>query len=85
MLDGKKVLLPEKSFIRIDPVTRGVKQFKAKVVGHFTGIVTGRKFNGSCVELTAGQEVQKAYVSDEGDLIQVDLPNGHFLLAINHD
>lgn len=79
MISGKDVVMQTKDFCRLDPIAKAFRKYKARVLNTFTAKVMGKDFHGHIVELTCENLVQKVYVSDAGDLLQVDLPHGHFL------
>jgi hypothetical protein len=81
MADGEKVLLQEKKFSRLDPVTGGVVTITAKIGVKFEGTMFLKKFTGHRVEFTFGNKFEVAFVSKDNDLLQVNVPNGESLMA----
>jgi len=81
MIDGEKILLPEKKFSRLDPVTGGVVQVTAKVAAKFEGSVFLKKFTGHRIDYTVGDHMEVAFVSYAMDILQVNIPHGESLLA----
>jgi hypothetical protein len=80
MIKDGKVLMEDKEFYLIDPVTMGIRKCKAHVKGRFAGEVMREKFKGHTIEITTPEDKQVAYVSQEGDLLRVDLPSDRYLL-----
>jgi|GEM_PF-4634535 len=80
MIDGEKILLPEKKFSRLDPVSGGVVQITAKVGPKFEGMVFQKKFTGYRIDFTVGDHSEVAFVSNAMDLLQVNIPHGESLL-----
>lgn len=83
MADGEKVLLPEKKFSRLDPITGGVVTITAKLGVKFEGTMFLKKFTGHKVEFAFGNKYEVAFVSKDNDLLQVNVPNGESLMADN--
>lgn len=81
MADGEKVLLQEKKFSRLDPVTGGVLTVTAKIGVKFEGTMFLKKFSGHRVEFGFGDKFEVAFVSKDNDLLQVNVPNGESLMA----
>lgn len=81
MVDGEKVLLPEKKFSRLDPITGGVVQITAKVAAKFEGSVFLKKFVGHRIDYTIGDHMEVAFVSYGMDMLQVNIPHGESLVA----
>jgi hypothetical protein len=79
MKDGK-VILPEKEFYLIDPVKMTLRKCKAKIRSRFNGELMREKFKGNTIEITTPEDTQVAYISEEGDLLRVDLPDSRFFL-----
>jgi hypothetical protein len=83
MVDGEKILLEEKKFSRLDPITGGITQITAKVAAKFEGSIFLKKFSGHRIDFTIGETKQIAFVSKDMDLLQVNLPHGESLVADN--
>jgi len=81
MIDGEKVLVKEKSFSRLDPVTGGVVKIQAKVGGKFTGSLFTKRFEGHRIDFTFDGREQIGFVTFDMDLLQVNLPYGETLFA----
>ncbi len=73
MLAGGKVLLPEKKFQVLNLQTGSVDDYEAKISGKFNCQYMNVWFKGQCVDITGpGKLTEKAYLSDEGDLVKVE-------------
>jgi hypothetical protein len=81
MVDGAKVLIPEKKFSRLDPVSGGIVDVTAKVGVRFEGSMFLKKFSGNRIDYSFGNRYEVAFVTNDMDLLQVNLPNGESLLA----
>jgi hypothetical protein len=82
MVRGEDVLIREKTFAVLDPLTGAFRNVKARVMGHFdwsksTGSV---KQKGHVIEYAFPDHVEKAYISFDGELLKVDLPAGRYLV-----
>jgi hypothetical protein len=75
-----KVLMQEKKFAVLNPLTGGVQKVTARISGHFNWNLALVKRKGTVVEITWPDHVQKAYVDENGELLKVDLPEGRYLL-----
>jgi hypothetical protein len=80
MVAGDKVVLPEKSFARLDPVSGGIVQITAKIGTPWQGSMFLKKFSGHRVDLSFGNRYEVAFVTKDMDLLQVNLPNGESLM-----
>ena len=81
MFAGDKVLLSEKKFSRLDPITGGAYNVSAKVGVRWAGSMFLKKFEGQRVEYSFGNRYEVAFVTNDMDLLQVNLPNGESLMA----
>lgn len=81
MVDGEKVILPEKKFSRLDATTGGVIQVTAKLGVKFEGSMFLKKFSGHRIDYAVGNRYEVAFVTKDADLIQVNIPNGESLMA----
>jgi hypothetical protein len=81
MVDGDKILMPEKKFSRLDPVTGGIISITAKVGVKWEGTLFLKKFAGQRVDYSFGDRFEVAFVTKDMDLLQVNLPNGESLMA----
>jgi hypothetical protein len=67
----------EVAFCAYDVSTSGILKYKARVVGKWKAEKSNKKYEGATIEVTGNQEgTMKFYVSNEGELMQVDLPDG---------
>jgi hypothetical protein len=80
MIKDGKIILPKKEYYVIDPVKMVLEKYTAEVRGRFAGTMMNTKFKGHCIEMVGPEGTQTAYVSEEGDLLRVDLPSNRFLL-----
>lgn len=79
---GKKitVLKPEKEFWLLDPFTGMPVMLKAKVRGSFTAKgIFNRDWSGPEIEFTGYREPFSAWVTHEGVLMRVKMPEGVYL------
>ncbi len=81
MVDGEKVLIPEKKFSRIDPLTGGIISVTAKIGVKFEGTMFLKKFSGHRVDFAIDNRFEVAFVTKDMDLLQVNVPNGESLMA----
>ncbi|MCC7230286.1 MAG: hypothetical protein IT203_07810 [Fimbriimonadaceae bacterium] len=81
MVDGEKVLLAEKTFSRLDPMTGGIYTVAVKLGVKFEGSIFLKKFSGHRVDFQIGETKEIAFVSKDMDLLQVNLPRGESLVA----
>lgn len=81
MVEGEKVLIPEKKFSRIDPLTGGIISITAKIGVKFEGTMFLKKFSGHRVDFTIDNRFEVAFVTKDMDLLQVNVPNGESLMA----
>jgi hypothetical protein len=79
MLDGKKVLLKEKDYYTLSPLTGMPVHYVAKMGGRWNGTMFYHPCNGQYVDLTCGPYHQKIYVSDDGVLYRFDNSEHTFL------
>jgi hypothetical protein len=75
-----EVLLKEKEFYILDPMTVSPVKHKALAVGTFSGELFNRKWTGREVEITGGKETQKVWIADDGRFMRMNLPNGVYLM-----
>jgi len=80
MVDGDKVLIPEKTFSRLDPISGGIVQITAKIGVPWQGSMFLKKFAGQRLDLAFGNRFEVAFVTKDMDLLQVNLPNGESLM-----
>lgn len=79
IVDGK-VLLKEKEFLVFDPFTSGYVRHTVRLAGLFKADLIGAHFEGRNVDVDGYSDgVRRAYLSLEGDLVRVDLPNDRFM------
>lgn len=81
MVDGEKVLMAEKKYSRLDPITGGVVSITAKLGTKWEGSMFLKKFSGHRVDFTLDNRFEVAWVTKDMDLLQVNIPNGESLMA----
>lgn len=81
MVDGEKVLMSEKKYSRLDPITGGVVSITAKIGTKWEGSMFLKKFSGHRVDFTMDNRFEVAWVTKDMDLLQVNIPNGESLMA----
>lgn len=81
MVDGEKVLMPEKKYSRLDPITGGVVSITAKIGTKWEGSMFLKKFSGHRVDFTLDNRFEVAWITKEMDLLQVNVSNGESLMA----
>lgn len=81
MVDGEKVLLTEKKYSRLDPITGGVVSITAKIGTKWEGSMFLKKFSGHRVDFTLDNRFEVAWITKDMDLLQVNIPNGESLMA----
>ncbi len=75
IVDGK-VVMPTKDYEVLNPITGTCDKYKATVGGHFHSNFMNMWFKGWHIEIESADKLtQTAFVSEEGDLIKVGLPN----------
>jgi len=75
IVDGK-IVMPVKEYQVLNPVTGTFEKYKATVGGHFHSNFMNMWFKGWHVEIESPDKLtQTAFISEEGDLIKVGLPN----------
>jgi hypothetical protein len=79
IVDGK-VRRETKEYFVYDPFGGGFERRTATIAGKFAGSWWQTNFRGRHVELTTPQRTVKAYIGDEGDLVQVDFPKNAFIV-----
>lgn len=72
---------PVIEFSLLDPSTAGILKYRARVTGKFKADVQGAKFTGRTLEVEGKEGVMLFYVSDQGELLQIDLPDGATVCA----
>jgi hypothetical protein len=80
IVDGK-VVMRDKEYLVYDPFTSGFVKRAAHVGGSFRGSYLQLPFEGSHVDfegLMTGKV--KAYISKEGDLVKLDLPQNRYVI-----
>jgi hypothetical protein len=75
VVDGK-ILRREKTYLCLDPYLGAFEKRKARVGGMFSGKELDAPFHGYEVNIELGGAVQGTCVSDENDLVRVDLQDG---------
>lgn len=81
MVDGEKVLMAEKTFSRLDPMTGGIYTVVVKLGVKFEGSIFLKKFSGHRVDFQIGETKEIAFVTKDMDLLQVNLPRGESLVV----
>jgi len=66
-----------------DPFKQAFDKYKASVSGSFHGQFLAMNFQGTHVDIEGPKGTIKAYVSKEGDLVKVDMPENHSLVLDN--
>ncbi|HTQ10135.1 MAG TPA: hypothetical protein VMI31_08705, partial [Fimbriimonadaceae bacterium] len=74
LVDGK-VGVKDKDYSTFDPVTGQIVQWHAKAGSRFTGVLNGKKCRGTTFTLTSGSSVERVYIDDKGEMLQVDFPD----------
>jgi hypothetical protein len=77
--DGK-VLLEKKDYYVFNPFEGGFDKYTARLSGWAGGTYFNMKFVGKAFEITGPKLVQTAGISDEGDLIHVQLPKDRYIV-----
>lgn len=81
MLVEGKVKIPEKEYLVYDPFASRFERRVAKVTGAFRGTFLAMNFRGTSLEVEGDPEGKfRAFVSDEGDLVKMELPKDRFLI-----
>lgn len=81
MVDGERVLMAEKKYSRLDPITGGVVSITAKLGTKWEGSMFLKKFSGHRVDFTIDNRYEVAWVTNGMDLLQVNVSNGESLMA----
>jgi hypothetical protein len=81
MIVEGKVVLKEKEFARLDPLTGGPIKFTARIAGKFSGRLDDSKriYEGHTIDIKGGGRSEKAFVSHSGLLMKVELPQERYL------
>lgn len=74
-----EILLKEKEFYILDPMTISPMKCKALVSGSFSGEMFNRKWAGKEIEITGGREKQTAWIANDGRFMRLNMPNGVYL------
>ncbi|MEZ0327554.1 MAG: hypothetical protein ACAH95_16770 [Fimbriimonas sp.] len=77
--DGK-VLLDKKDYYVFNPFEGGFDKYTARLAGWAGGSYFNMKFVGKAFEITGPRLVQTAGISEEGDLIHVQLPKDRYIV-----
>lgn len=82
MVKNNEIVLAEKTFAILDPVSGAAQKVTARVAGHFDWSRSAGQVNkkGFCIEFEWPDHKEKAYITDKGELCKVDLPEGRILL-----
>ena len=80
MIVGDKILMEAKEYWVYNPFGGGFEKRTAKLGGRFAGQWLQKNFKGRHVDITSTSMSVKAYISEEGDLVKVDLPKDDFFI-----
>ena len=80
MIVGDKVVMEEKEYYVYDPFGGGFEKRTARIAGKFAGQWLQKNFRGRHVDIATPRVTMKAYVSEEGDLVKVDLPKDDYFI-----
>ncbi len=72
-------------FQALECTTGGIVQYKALVVGKWKGDIANKVFEGRVIEVDGPEGKLLLYVSQQGELIQIDLPDGAQVWAQDFD
>lgn len=76
-----EVLLKEKTYYALDPMTASPLKYTARVSGAFSGKIFDRDYTGLEVELVGGPERQYAWIAHDGNMLKMVLSTaGAYLL-----
>jgi hypothetical protein len=79
VVDGK-VVLREKSYLYLDLLGGGFQKRTARVAGRFSGKACDAYFHGYEVEIEFEKHQEGACISDDNDLVKVDLQDGRTIV-----
>jgi len=79
VVDGK-VLIREKTYLVLDPYAGSFQHRTARVHGHFSGKELDTKFQGYNVDIEGDNKIQGACVSDDNDLVRVNLQDSKWFV-----
>ncbi|AIE84782.1 hypothetical protein [Fimbriimonas ginsengisoli] len=80
MMQGTKVEMDEKRFAVFNPFRGGYDEYTVKRSGRFAGPYMQIPFKGESFDIVGPKAKQRAFVSEEGDLVKVELPKNRFLV-----
>ena len=84
MIADGKVVLRDKDFCILNPITGGIEKFSAHSAGTFKGEFLNATFKGKVFEIDCPNNVfQKAFIDDSGDLVKVALSEEkYFVISV---
>ncbi len=82
VVDGK-IALRDKEFCIANPLTGGIDKYAVRVSGKFSGEYFQSTFRGTTFDIVGPSNTLKTYVSDEGDLVKVDLTSEKYFIIGN--
>jgi hypothetical protein len=80
MMKGDTVLSREKTYYVFNPFTGKCDKYTARISGAAGGEYFNLKFSGKAFEIAGPELTQTAAISNEGDLILVELPKDRFIV-----
>jgi len=81
MIVDDKVVTREKNYVVYDPFTSGFVKRTAKLSGVFKGIYLSTQFEGNSMTLEGDPDGPfRVFISNEGDLVKMELPKNRFLV-----
>jgi hypothetical protein len=72
VVDGK-VVLRDKDFYVLNPITGGIDKYSAHIAGTFKGEFLSATFKGKLFDIEGPKSRQKVFIDDTGDLVKVAL------------
>lgn len=78
-----EVLVKEKEFYLLDPITAAPVKFTARVSGSFSGELFERKWTGREVEIVGGSEKQTAWIAHDGTMLKSVLSSAGTYLILD--
>jgi hypothetical protein len=79
MVADGKVVMKRKDYLVLDPITLGFVKGSAEVGSRFETTIMNIKMRGNLYSVFVNGARQRAYVTDKGDLVKVDLTEDTYL------
>lgn len=68
---ASEVLVKEKEFYLLDPLSASPVKYRARVSGSFSGELFNRGYTGREIEISGGPEVERAWIAHDGTLLKM--------------